>query len=480
MTKKGNLFLLIKSLSKSEKRYFRIFAGISGRDSNYLQLFDTIDRQSEYDEEAIKACFKGEKFLSQFHVTKIYLTELILKALKNYHAKTSVNAELQDLLRDIEILFNKELYDLCYYKLQKAEAMADQYEKQAVLTEILSWKRKLTLAISGSRNEIISLLKKEKVAIEKMKTLNAYWHQTIHLFELTNDENFLKSISASKPMDSETLQSQVLRHHILYSSFFMKGNVKKAEKYISDLIHLLEQYPERIKDDPHSYVTAISNKTGLLLTDKRWDEIPALILKMREVPLKYKLEDKSRFTVRLWLRIFNLELEMYRDSHQLEKGIDLMDEIQEYIIKHEKAVPTDYLLLFYYQFANIFFLHKDYSKSLQWANRILNTNFGSVREDIQVYARILNLMIHFELNNIIVLRYAVDACKRFLKKKKAGSVFENKLMLLFSKLSHSSSEEYPLVFQKTYAELFSPSSPKQNQDFIDIRGWMEGKTGRQH
>jgi hypothetical protein len=329
------------------------------------------------------------------------------------------------------------------------------------------------LAISGSPDEIITMLDKEKAAIEKMQTVNSYWNHTMNLFHIANDENILKSISASQPKDSDSLQAQILRHHILYSSCFMKGNVKKAEKYITDLIQLLEQFPDRIKDDPNAYVTAISNKTGLLLTAKRWDEIPPLIRKMREAPLKYKLEDKNKFTVRLWLRIFNLELEMYRDSRQLEKGIVLMEEVKEYLVQHEKAIPPDYLLLFHYQFANILFLNKDYSKSLFWVNKILNTNFGSVREDIQAYARILNLMVHFELSNIIVLRYAVDSCRRFLKKKKGVSVFDTKILLLFSKLSHASKEEYSSIFKKSYSELFSESSSIPNQDFIDIQEWMK-------
>src|SRR5688572_15097042 len=108
MNKKGSLFSLVKSLSKTEKRYFRIFAGMSGRDVNYLQLFDVIERQEQYDEEAVRAKFKGEKFVNQLHVAKIYLTELIMKALRNYHAGSSIEFTILDLLKDAELLFNRE------------------------------------------------------------------------------------------------------------------------------------------------------------------------------------------------------------------------------------------------------------------------------------------------------------------------------------------------------------------------------------
>jgi hypothetical protein len=474
MVKKGSLFLLIKSLTKSEKRYLRIHAGMSGRDANYLQLFDAIEKQKEYDEEEIRKTLKGKKFLSQLHVTKIYLTELILKALKNYHSDTSVHSKLLDLLKDIELLFDKELYDLCYYRIEKAEDLAGKYEKLSLLTEVFFWKRKLALAVSGNRKDIHLLLVKEKEAIEQMEILNTYWQHTINMGNLINDDNFLRELTETKNNIAHALQSQVLHYHILYGLHFIKGDLKKAEKHISELIKFLEKYPERIKEDPHSYVTAIGNKIGLYLSGKRWDEIPALIYKIREVPAKYKLKNESRFTVRLWLRMFNVELEMYRDSRQLEKGIALMDEIQRFIEKRRKAIPADYILLIYYQFANIFFLKKDYSKSLRWLSEIINSNFGNTREDIQSYARILNLIVHFELNNIIVLRYAVDSCRRFLNKKRTEISSGKKLLNLFSKLSHAYPEEYQAIFKKAHTEMFPPHS-RQTQDYIDIKGWLEEK-----
>lgn len=474
MVKKGNLFLLVKSLTKSEKRYFRIYAAMSGRDANYLQLFDAIEGQKEYDEDKIRKKFKGKKFLSQLHVTKIYLTELILKALKNYHSDTSVHSKLLDLLKDIELLFDKELYDLCYSKIHKAEDIAVKYEKLSQLTEILFWKRKLALAVSRNRKDIQPLLVKEKETIEQMKVLNTYWQHTINLGNLINDDHFLKGLTQPKSNIAHTLQSQVLHYHILYALRFIRGDIKNAEKHISALIKFLEKYPDRIKEDPHSYVTAIGNKIGLYLSSKRWNEIPALIEKIRSVPSKYKLKNESRFTVRLWLRMFNVELEMYRDSRQLEKGITLMDEIQQFIERRRKAIPDDYILLFYYQFANIFFLNKEYLKSLRWLNEIINPNFGNTREDIQCYARVLNLMVHFELNNIIVLRYAVDSCRRFLKKKRTEISSGKDLLNLFSKLSHASPDEYQVIFKKAFTEIL-PAQFRQTQDYIDIKGWLEEK-----
>jgi tetratricopeptide (TPR) repeat protein len=410
-------------------------------------------------------------------VTKIYLTELLLKALRNYHMDSSVHSKILNLLKDIETLFEKELYDLCYYKIEKAEGLARQYEKFSLLTEVLFWKRRLALAVSAKTEDVNSLVVEEETAIAQMKMLNTWWGNTINMNKLIKDDNFLKESGVPANNKSNTLQSQVLHYHILHGIHFVKGDRKKADKNISDLIRLLERFPHRIQEDPHSYVTAIGNKIGLYLIEKKWKAIPSLIKKMRQVPTKYKLKSESRFTVRLWLRLFNVELEMYRDSRQLEKGVVLITEVERFIDSRRKSIPSDYLLLLYYQFANIFFLKKNYTQSLRWLNEIINVNFGDTRKDIQCYARILNLMVHFELKNIIVLRYALDSCRRFLKKKRVEITSEKKLLTLFSKLCHAHPDEYPTIVKKAYGDIF-PAGSGQTQDYIDIKGWIEEKVFR--
>ena len=54
MRGKQDLFDLIQTMSRSEKRYFTLDAQKSGRDeARYWQLFRAINRMREYDEEGL-------------------------------------------------------------------------------------------------------------------------------------------------------------------------------------------------------------------------------------------------------------------------------------------------------------------------------------------------------------------------------------------------------------------------------------------
>ena len=52
---KDNLFVLGKSLTKSEKRQFRLYVGRMGsnEDSKFLNLFQSLDKMNRYDEKVI-------------------------------------------------------------------------------------------------------------------------------------------------------------------------------------------------------------------------------------------------------------------------------------------------------------------------------------------------------------------------------------------------------------------------------------------
>ena len=67
------LFSLIKSLTKSEKRFFKLNSSLQSGDKNYLKLFDYIEKQNSYNEEKLKNNFKGEKFILHLPSEKNHL-----------------------------------------------------------------------------------------------------------------------------------------------------------------------------------------------------------------------------------------------------------------------------------------------------------------------------------------------------------------------------------------------------------------------
>ena len=485
MAKKEDLFFLIKSLTPAEKRYFRLFSKQNSPSSNYNQLFDTIDRQSVYDEAAIRRKFAGAPFLKQLHVTKNYLIRQILKSQRNYHAKDSHYAEVFDCLRDIEILFLKELYELCGSEIQRGLKIARQFEYWEAALKLLGWQRRLMLtlkAVPWQREKLLELREEERDIIQKLDHQSQLWSMSINAFNLIK-ESAGKGICKTHPLlntfpENEAQQTQILYHYLHQTEQYFFRNMPAAAKTAADLIAFLEKRPDLIKENPQTYMTATSNLIGILLQLKEYDRIKALLPRIHQPPGKFGLS-KHPGSIRMRIHAFNVELEMYRDTCDVENGLMLIENINGFLKQNRAKVSNDYLLLFYYQFAYLYFLGRDYQQSLKWVNEIFTGELHKGRDDIVSYAHLLRLILHYELNNTMLLKYQVDSCRRFLKKKSRLQQFESSLLNFFVRLCMAHPEKHPEMFITFKAQLLEAhplESIKSNLDYLDFVTWIDQKT----
>jgi len=480
MKKQDQLFFLIKSLSKKEKNNFR---KRNSSNKNLIKLFDAIDSQEFYDVNQIKELFKNTKFIKQLHVTKNYLIKEILSSLRQDNSSISVSMKLNNLLTEIELLFKRELFDQCLFQIKKAEILANNYEKFNYSILILDWKRKLYLHqknIFKNRSEFCEIISEQNENVKFVENELEYWNLILNQFEYFGKSENEKGHFFSNPLLKEEKNARSIRaktnyYHIHYSNAVTSNNPQNALENLNKLIKLLEDLPLRIIEDPSSYITTLNNKVSLLLSLKRYDQIPITLELIRDIPNKYNLLDKEKISVRLNLRTYNVELEMYRDIKEFLNAEKLIITIEEFLSKNQKSITDSYRVLFYYQFAYIYFMLGNYNKSLIWTNTLLQNDLAKVRDDVYTYSRFLNLMIHFELGNNIVLKYAVDATRKHFRKKRNLLNFEKVLLNFFSKISMARSDLHKSLFIKLKENLFAATEEKKKLDvldYIDFEEWI--------
>ena len=139
-------------------------------------------------------------------------------------------------------------------------------------------------------------------------------------------------------------------------------------------------------------------------------------------------------------------------------------------------MPKSYLLSFWFQLANIHFMQRNFDHALSWINEILNTRDKSIRADLQIHARMMNLMIHLEQQNMFVLRYFVDSTRRFLKKQRAVAEHESILLKFFSSIAQAPVMEYRDRFRSLSERLFPQSGESlvpKSLDYLDYKAWID-------
>ncbi|WP_299213348.1 hypothetical protein [uncultured Aquimarina sp.] len=462
MKKNEELFFLIKSLTKSEKRYFKVNAK-GNETSEYIALFNAIDTQKKYDEAEIKELFRNKAFTNQLTTIKNYLKQRILQSLRNYHARISIQAELTDILRNIEILFHKGLYTICESELNRAEKKAVHFQQDLLLFQLRDWKRKVHQALYLQDFETL-----KHIVTKQKKSLNATVEYINLLLANIDPINF--SLSHKK---THRIQNKTLKTLHIYRKQLAAKNYEKAKHTIEKLIKEWEQNPELLKEYFTTYFSVYNNYLGYLVFKKLHKEAFVRILLLKQKAKE--ITTSSASLIKETLRLYNIELEIHRNLKDLHNTQEVIENIQDFISNNKTMIPANYWLSFRFQFANIYFQKKDYKKALHWINDILNYQTKKDRKDLITYAYWLNLLVHYELQNEFTLRYLIDAIKKHIKKQRNIDSYEKLLLKFLSKTVEYPEKEKKKAFDQLSEQLREDPIPKYIMGYIDFNDWINHK-----
>lgn len=489
-----DLFQLIKSLDQSEKRYFKVFATmhIKGEDENkYVKLFDAIEKQTEYDEEEIRNKFKNEKFLNQLHVAKNYLYNNILKSLRLFHSEKNKLNEIMDILRDVQLLFDKSLFKQCRKLLDKAKKIAYTYEKHSQILAVIDWEKTLARTSSYTdtdEKELMGLYKEYQETTDNLNNINEYWKLNMKSFLLRKKKGEIRDKAELKKFN------EIVNHPLLKSEdkattftsktfyFNIKGLFYFTNKNFNDLlintlklVKLLESNP--LNKNEENYIASLYNLLLVQIELLKYEDALITIKKLRG------LETKSpAMQARIFVTSYDTELNLYLRTGEFEKGINLVKEIESGMNNFKDKVNKESEVLFAFNISYLFFGLGQYENALKWLNDIINDKGLNIREDIQCFARILNLMVHYELKNYDLIDYTIKSTRRYLSNKNKLNKFELIILSYIRKLINAKTEDDRIfIFGEWKKELNSISDDIleiKAYEYFDFLSWIESKSGK--
>ena len=101
-------------------------------------MFDLLEKNKISSSDRVIKLLKISK-KTNLTVIESRLQSLILKHLRGFHSNSSQGIELNNLLVEIEILYNKRLFKNCAKLILKAKKIATKYEHHLALLTILKW-----------------------------------------------------------------------------------------------------------------------------------------------------------------------------------------------------------------------------------------------------------------------------------------------------------------------------------------------------
>lgn len=496
-----HLFELIRALSQSEKRFFKLEASKYARlgNNDYMRLYDAIESQPVYDEDKIKAQLQDTPIGRRYASVKNYLYKLLIKTLTAYHSDRTVELQIHQLLQQVEVLFGKGLYRQSAKILQSAKKLAIKYHKVHQLLLIHQWEYQCASTQSNFRS-IMDMF--DEVLVQEHQTLlttqrhNDYLNLHVrtfrHLFEhglprSAEEGEFYKTTLQHPLLQSEqtaiTPQTKNWFYAIKSVCYHALGWQDKALESNLHRVDIFNQYPEYREVEAMEYVKTLHNVLQVLMTK---NDLVRCKIYIKQAQAFYKdCADKLTqlasgmcyYTIHLFtIRIYAMQGEF----DKIAAWCDIHGATYEEMLQapeRDKIIFTIPL-----QLASAYFILGNYETSLHWVRLVLNDNTHTVRRDVLGFTRILHLLIQYELNNTDILESYIQSTQRYLQEYgKKMTQFERIFLKLTRKLLSQPkwSSSYMKMFQRACDDLNRCMEQEGvEQTFVrqfHLNAWLESK-----
>lgn len=109
--------------------------------------------------------------------------------------------------------------------------------------------------------------------------------------------------------------------------------------------------------------------------------------------------------------------------------------VREWLPQNEKGVPLAFRLGLSYNLTVFLFVNGYFREANQWLIGILNMPGREERKDIRDSARILQLILQYEMGNLDLQEYLLRSAYRYFQKNEGLAAFEKMQVRAFKKLA---------------------------------------------
>lgn len=490
------LFDIIKSLSQEEKAIFLKSSSLQQGDKNYKKLFSYLDSVTEYNEEKIKQHFKKETFAKHLASEKNQLFHHILKSLRLQRIKDKNGAAVFDKIKDVHLLYVRALPKLADKEAEKVRYRAN--EDELLYTMILLNETQLNHISSNNYNQVDftarvkELFEEKKEFLLKISALNKYqqlydeikyyFNQNILVHDRSKKhllESFLNNPLISDLSHANTKRSLLLATFCRLICFRIIRENDKLGLEINNAVELFQKHDFLKKEYPKIYI-------GLYGFLARYLAITANLTKARAaIDHVRALKDDKFFqtndlqnTIFTRLSVFNLMF--YNYSGQFEKANKLLEETEKNLELNKDQYPGhEFTTINFLMFVTYFSL-KNYNKALKCINEIVNSDFDESRQDLFRYAKLCNLIVHYELGNTDYLVYSYKSTLRFFKQIDYPFEYETAFLTHFKSIAISKKrpESKKIQFEEfrdNLEEIFKDPYQMIASEYFDLVAWIDSK-----
>ncbi len=485
------LFVLVKSLSKSEKRQFKLYVGRLGvnTDAKFLALFNLMDKIKKYDEKTILESGIVKK--AQLSNLKAHLYKQILVSLRLNPVNQTIRLQIREQLDFATILYQKGLYRQSLKILDKAKATAIENQEKNIAYEIVELEKiietqYITRSIPDRADELAVQAKElsaQNVMTSKLSNLSLQLYgQMLKVGYVRNDEDYVRvkdyfeSHLPKYQMENLGFREKLwlYKAHLWYS--FLTQDFLSTYKYASKWVDLFYEQKEQIYLNPVFFIKGNHYLLESLFYVKYASQFKQTLERLEKVVggKEFPKNDNVRSLVFLYVNANKLNLHFLEGT--FKKGLYLVKIVEYGINKHKDRIDAHHIMLLYYKIACLYFGIGDNKTCIQYLKKIINNRNLKMREDLMCFARVLSLVAHYEAGMDYHLEIQLKSTYKFLLKMNDLHAVQKEMIKFLRNLGGIYPHELKGEFQKLHTELKKyEDHPYEKRAFLylDIISWLE-------
>ncbi len=486
------VFDLIKSMSKAEKRNFKLYATrLSGnQEAKFLALFDALDASDEYDEQRILARCPIKK--EQLPNMKAHLYKQILVSIRLLNVQHSEPMQLREQIDFARILYDKGLYRPCVKILDKALEQALSLEQYAAALDIIDFQKQIeslnTQADSIYRVE--TLTRQATEMCRRSQTINDLSRISMQLYGLYLTLGYARTqkdldliLHYFKPRLLRYVNAELsfLERFYYYEAMawynYIQHDFLRSYKYARRWVELFDSDPQMKRLMYDNYMKGYARLLeGLYLMRSYQRFTKALAQFEFECEAIGSINDNAVLISQLIIFVSKLNKHFFEGS--FDEGIALIPDIEEFIARFDRQLNLHNKMLLYYKIACLYFGMGNYIKCIHFLGRITATRDPQIRRDLQCFARILTLIASYEAGIDYNLDYQIKSVFRFLVKMNDMGQVQREMLAFLKRLNSI----YENEVKEQLAVLYERLKPYENHPYerrafyyLDILSWLESK-----
>ncbi|MFY0627668.1 MAG: hypothetical protein JXR07_15330 [Reichenbachiella sp.] len=500
MSKSSNtqpLYALVQSLTKSEKRSFKLYASRinDANDAKFIQLFDVLDKMTTYDEEVLNKKMKGME-RAQLANLKSHLYKQVLLILRMNHMKNDVDIQLRENLDYVRLLYKKGLYEQSLKQLNKVKITANNYKKNIFKLALLNYEKNIEnqQMLTLDTTTCLKLDRETKSIINKIDVAQSFFSVALimkaHFMKggMVRSEDQLERINKifftnlpeyDKPHLSFSEQYNLCRAYYWYSYIIhdFESCVKYTELWVSifkenNLTHLRHSEFLRGLNRLLQSLFRINDSDRFNIYYEELVEFEKLYMKAIDSNSKQLL--LRCLTVQTLNKCF-LDGDYKRHEHSLTRYLLKIEDSMEYIDKNNQ-------LVIFYKSAILYFGLGQYDKTKAYLDRLLADKDEHLREDLKSFTYLLYVITLYEERNFSKLEKMRKRAFVYLRQRNILGQFHH-IILQFIKKSE---DIMPLDLRGEFKNLRSSLEPLAEDKFerkpllyFDIMSWLDSKISGQ-